>query len=50
MRAVMWSLWGLLTVSIAVGADDGGLVKRVVEGGHAEGLAPLAPERAGAYA
>ena len=49
MRTVIWSLCGLIAAGVSAGADDGGLVKRVVEGGHAEGLAPLAPERAGAY-
>ncbi|NLG00096.1 MAG: hypothetical protein GX565_08095 [Lentisphaerae bacterium] len=49
MRAMIWSLCGLIAAGVSGGAEDGGLVKRVVEGGHAEGLAPLAPERAGAY-
>ena len=49
MRTMILSLCGLIAAGVSAGADDGGLVKRVVEGGHAEGLAPLAPERAGAY-
>jgi len=49
MRMMMWVLCCLIAISVSAGTGDGVLVKRVAEGGHAEKLTPLAPERAGAY-
>jgi hypothetical protein len=44
----MMAVAGLFT-GLAWGAADGTVVKRVVAGGQETALAPLAPERAGAY-
>ncbi len=49
MRMMMWVVCCLIAVSVSAGTGDGVLVKRVAEGGHAEKLTPLVPERAGAY-